>query len=155
MLLICFIAESKRDTMELVNSTRRLTAQPFCKRADSRCPDRHVSAPDMLHHTCITSETPTIISKPAEPERTSQDAALCVELRVMTQRCAGIYESGCSVVRGCTSQDAALCVDLRVRMQRCSWIYESGYYMATALQCTAHAEQCRHDIVAYYKRSLC
>ena len=124
MFDFCTVADNEREPMELVNSTRRLTAQPFCKNADSRCPDRHVSAPDMLRQTCITSETPTIISKPAEPDAgcsvvrgfASHAAYVCGDLRVRMQRCAGMYESGCNVLRGFTSQDAVLIVELRVRI---------------------------------------
>ena len=77
-----------------------------------RCPDRHASAPAMQY----IGATRTIISKLAEPECTSQDAALCADLLVRMHRRARIYESGCSVVRGFTTQDAALFVDLRIRI---------------------------------------
>ena len=93
-----------------------------------RCPDRHASAPAMQY----IGATRTIISKPAEPECTSQDAALCADLLVRMHRCARIYESGCSVVRGSTSQDAALFVDLRVRIL---------YGHCTAVHCTCTTVQ--------------
>ena len=124
MLYFCTVADKEREPMGLIISTRRLTPQPSFKNTDSRCSDRHGSATHILHQTCITSDTPTIISKLAEPDAGCNDVrefashySDCGEnLRVRMQRCAGMYESGCSVLRGFTSQDAVLLVELRVRI---------------------------------------